>query len=194
MSTSMKLVIRPGAKSVAEENDGLGDYFYHDYGKLKLKPDHEQRPVWVCPNRRIFLETFSPIYKQAYDFLIAISDPVTRPRYIHEYKITSYSLYAAASLGLRTDDILSGLRRMSKNELDQRLIDFIRSITFKAGKVRMLLRKNRYFLESLYPDMLQELLRNEVVRDARKGGRGAGATSIISGEERTSNAVLRLAT
>ena len=34
------------------------------------------RPLWVCPDGRIFLETFSPVYRQAYDFLIAIAEPV----------------------------------------------------------------------------------------------------------------------
>lgn len=31
---------------------------------LELKPDHPNRPLWVTPDGRIFLETFSPIYKQ----------------------------------------------------------------------------------------------------------------------------------
>ncbi|GAB5372390.1 hypothetical protein AAMO2058_001661000 [Amorphochlora amoebiformis] len=169
---SFKIVLPPAKPAHVDPN--VGDYFFHDFSRLKLKKDHENRPIWVCPNKRIFLETFSPIYKQAYDFLIAISDPVTRPRNIHEYKITSYSLYAAASLGLRTEDILSGLRRMSKNELDPKLCTYITDITGKAGKIRMLLHKNRYFLESLNPDMLNALLRNEVVRGARKLNAGTG--------------------
>ena len=37
------------------------------------------RPLWVCPDGRIFLETYSPLYKQAYDFLIAIAEPVSSP-------------------------------------------------------------------------------------------------------------------
>ena len=37
------------------------------------------RPLWVCPDARIVLETFSPVYKQAYDFLISIAEPVSRP-------------------------------------------------------------------------------------------------------------------
>jgi len=47
-------------------------------GSQQLKADHAQRPVWVCPNGHVFLETFSPIYQQAYDFLIAIAEPVCR--------------------------------------------------------------------------------------------------------------------
>jgi DNA excision repair protein ERCC-3 len=84
----------------------------------------------------VFLETFSPIYKQAYDFLIAIADPVSRPTHIHEYKITQYSLYAAASLGLRTSDILTGLQRLSKNELAEELVNLIRDRTARCGKVQ----------------------------------------------------------
>lgn len=47
-------------------------------GVLQLKVDHAQRPIWVCPDGHTFLETFSPIYQQAYDFLIAIAEPVCR--------------------------------------------------------------------------------------------------------------------
>lgn len=49
-----------------------------DFSKLELKPDHVNRPLWACADGRIFLETFSPLYKQAYDFLIAIAEPVCR--------------------------------------------------------------------------------------------------------------------
>ena len=31
---------------------------------------------------------------------------VFRPAFIHEYKLTSYSLYAAVSVGLQTEDII----------------------------------------------------------------------------------------
>lgn len=59
--------------------------------QMKLRPDHESRPLWVAPNGHIFLETFSPVYRHAHDFLIAISEPVCRPEFIHEYKLTSVS-------------------------------------------------------------------------------------------------------
>jgi hypothetical protein len=31
---------------------------------LVLKRDHEKRPIWVCPDGHIFLETTSAIYAQ----------------------------------------------------------------------------------------------------------------------------------
>jgi hypothetical protein len=41
-----------------------GGYAQNDYSSLALKPDHYNRPLWVCSDGRIFLETYSPIYKQ----------------------------------------------------------------------------------------------------------------------------------
>ena len=58
--------------------EGFTDGKTKDFSKLELKPDHTNRPLWACGNGRIFLETFSPLYKHAYDFLIAIAEPVCR--------------------------------------------------------------------------------------------------------------------
>jgi DNA excision repair protein ERCC-3 len=96
-----------------------------DFSYLHLKPDHAARPLWISPeDGHIILEAFSPIAEQAQDFLTAISEPVSRyashlsvhlsryikmffrPAFIHEYKINSYSLYAAVSVGLQTEDII----------------------------------------------------------------------------------------
>lgn len=94
------------------------------------------RPLWVTPDYRIFLETFSPVYKPAYDFLIAIAEPVSRPETIHEYQLTMHSLYAAVSVGLPTETIVSVLEKLSKNALDENLKTFIRNSTRNFGKVR----------------------------------------------------------
>lgn len=38
-----------------------------------------RRPLWICPDGRICLESFSPVYKAAYDFLIAVAEPARGP-------------------------------------------------------------------------------------------------------------------
>lgn len=46
-----------------------------DYRRdTQLKRDHNDRPLWIAPDGHIFLESFSPIYKYAADFLIAIAE------------------------------------------------------------------------------------------------------------------------
>lgn len=138
-----------------------------DFTKLELKPDHVNRPLWACADGRIFLETFSPLYKQAYDFLIAIAEPVCRPESMHEYNLTPHSLYAAVSVGLETETIISVLNKLSKTKLPQEMIDFIHASTANYGKVKLVLKKNRYLVESPFPEVLKELLRDDVISRAR---------------------------
>ncbi|KAE8721960.1 DNA repair helicase XPB1 [Hibiscus syriacus] len=158
------------------ENEGKK----RDFTKLELKQDHGNRPLWACADGRIFLETFSPLYKQAYDFLIAIAEPVcrdalstssllahlahvsmlrwgegwsggsgVRPESMHEYNLTPHSLYAAVSVGLETETIISVLNKLSKTKLPKEMIDFIHASTANYGKV------------------LKKLLQDEVIGRAR---------------------------
>ncbi|XP_057752935.1 general transcription and DNA repair factor IIH helicase subunit XPB1-like [Arachis stenosperma] len=164
-----------GGDDAHDEDDGK----VKDFSKLELKPDHLNRPLWACGNGRIFLETFSPLYKQAYDFLIAIAEPVCRPESMHEYNLTPHSLYAAVSVGLETETIISVLNKLSKTKLPKEMISFIHDSTANYGKVKLVLKKNRYFIESPFPEVLKTLLKDEVISRARitsEGTNGDGFT------------------
>ncbi|GAY39152.1 hypothetical protein CUMW_042170 [Citrus unshiu] len=147
--------------------DGEKEERKRDFSKLELKPDHVNRPLWACADGRIFLETFSPLYKQAYDFLIAIAEPVCRPESMHEYNLTPHSLYAAVSVGLETETIISVLNKLSKTKLPKEMIDFIHASTANYGKVKLVLKKNRYLVESPFPEVLKRLLQDDVISRAR---------------------------
>ncbi|CAK9436417.1 uncharacterized protein LODBEIA_P09750 [Lodderomyces beijingensis] len=139
-----------------------------DFSYLKLKPDHFSRPIWISPiDSRIILESFSPLAEQAQDFLITIAEPISRPSHIHEYKISVYSLYAAVSVGLETDDIISVLNRLSKVPVPDSIVQFIKAATVSYGKVKLVLKHNRYFVESTQADILQLLLKDEVIGPLR---------------------------
>lgn len=132
-----------------------------------MKVDYSSRPLYVAPNGHIFLETFSPVYKNAHDFLIAISEPVCRPEHIHEYKLTAYSLYAAVSVGLQTHDIIEYLKRLCKTSIPKGIEEFIKLCTLSYGKVKLVLKHNRYFIESPHPEILQKLLKDPVIQQCR---------------------------
>ncbi|KAG0061858.1 DNA repair helicase RAD25 [Linnemannia elongata] len=142
----------------------------HDYTWLPLKQDHESRPLWITEDGHIILEGFSPIAEKAIDFLITIAEPVSRPSHIHEYRLTPYSLYAAVSVGLETEDIIEVLSRLSKVPVPESILGLIRDCTLSYGKVKLVLKHNRYFVESSHPEMLQKLLRDQVIREARVVG------------------------
>ncbi|XP_063363104.1 general transcription and DNA repair factor IIH helicase subunit XPB isoform X1 [Cydia amplana] len=161
----------PGAAMQdAEKNDQVpeDEFGAKDYrSQMALKPDNASRPLWVAPNGHIFLEAFSPVYKHAHDFLIAIAEPVCRPHHIHEYKLTAYSLYAAVSVGLQTADIIEYLQRLSKCAVPAGIIEFITLCTLSYGKVKLVLKHNRYLVESKHVEVLHKLLRDPVVQQCR---------------------------
>ena len=116
------------------DSDGEEDAANYDFSNLRLKPDHIQRPCWTCPDKIIFLEAFHDLYNSAYDFLVAIAEPVARPEYIHQYKLTPYSLYAAVATNIETEAIISVLDRLSKNALPEQVKKFIRDCTQKVRR------------------------------------------------------------
>lgn len=140
----------------------------NDFSYLKLKPDHSSRPIWISPSDgRIYLESFSPLSEQAQDFLVTIAEPVSRPSFMHEYKITTHSLYAAVSVGLETDDIISVLNRLSKVPVATSVVEFIKAATHSYGKVKLVLKHNRYFVESSSAEILRMLLKDDVIGKLR---------------------------
>ncbi|KAL5006778.1 hypothetical protein ScPMuIL_015584 [Solemya velum] len=160
--------IPDSATRACVETSKEDEYGAKDYRNiLQLKLDHKSRPLWVAPDGHIFLESFSPVYRHAHDFLIAISEPVCRPLHVHEYKLTAYSLYAAVSVGLETNDIIEYLRRLSKTSLPEGIEEFIKLCTLSYGKIKLVLKHNKYFVESQHPEVVQKLLRDPVIQECR---------------------------
>ena len=71
------------------------------------------------------------------------------------------------SVGLETKDIIDVLRRLSKIPLPPRLEARIRDWTSSYGKIRLVLKHNRYYLESTVPEFLQTLLNDPVIKPCR---------------------------
>ncbi|CAI8509303.1 unnamed protein product [Hanseniaspora opuntiae] len=147
----------------------------NDFSYLKLRPDHSIRPIWISPSDgKIILESFSPLAEQAQDFLITIAEPISRPAHIHEYRITAYSLYAAVSVGLEPEDIISVLDRLSKVPVAKSISDFIRGATVSYGKVKLVIKQNRYFVETSQTHILNMLLDDPVIGKLRINEDGDG--------------------
>ncbi|ORY26573.1 putative general RNA polymerase II transcription factor [Naematelia encephala] len=138
-----------------------------DLSELRLKDDHALRPLWVDDYGNIILEAFATLAPRAQDFLIAISEPVSRPSLIHEYRITKPSLHAAMSVGLETPNIIKVLNRLSKTPLSKKLEKRIEEWTASYGKIRLVLKNNKYYLESTSETFLRVLLNDPVIGPCR---------------------------
>ncbi|XP_043854029.1 general transcription and DNA repair factor IIH helicase subunit XPB [Dromiciops gliroides] len=178
---SQEAVPSAAGKQVDESGTKLDEYGAKDYRlQMPLKEDHASRPLWVAPDGHVFLEAFSPVYKYAQDFLVAIAEPVCRPSHVHEYKLTAYSLYAAVSVGLQTSDITEYLKKLSKTGVPDGIMQFIKLCTVSYGKVKLVLKHNRYFVESSHPDVIKELLQDQVIRECRLRNAEGEETELIT--------------
>lgn len=69
------------------------------------------------------------------------------------------------SVGLQTHDIIEYLKRLCKTTLPPGICEFIQSCTLSYGKVKLVLKKNRYYVESDFPDVIQKLIKHPVIYD-----------------------------
>ena len=148
-----------------------------DLSHLSLKADHALRPCWVTTENQIILEASSQIYQQAYDFLVAIAEPISRPEHIHKYQLTDASLYAAVAVSIDTETILSVLGRLCKTVLPPSVVHYITECTSTFGKAKLVLRNNLFFVESPHVDVLKLLLQVPEIRDARNHALTQAGTS-----------------
>ena len=92
---------------------------------------------------------------------------MARPEFVHEYKLTPYSLYAAVATNIETESIVKVLNRFSKNVLPDGVASFIRECTKRYGKAKLVLKHNKFYVESEHPAVLRELLRDDLISQAR---------------------------
>jgi len=164
----------PENSAVVRKRDAASKFFMkkgRDNTHLLLKNGHGSRPLWINPDGTIILESFNPLAARAQEFLTTIAEPQSRPQYLHEYKITAHSLYAAvASAGLTPEDLLGTLERFSKIAVPKAIAKFIKETTESYGKIKLVLKDNRYFIESKDPQMLQRLLTDQEIGPLRLQG------------------------
>jgi len=51
--------------------------------------------------------------------------------------------------------------------MPETIMSFIRTCTLSYGKVKLVLKHNKYFVESAHPNILQSLLKDSTIRSAR---------------------------
>lgn len=170
-STVKKFQPSTYSKTVARPSGDPASHLFkakHDFFDEPLKPDHRLRPLWIDrENGRVVLETFSPSFKRAQNFLINIAEPQSRTTNMHEYTISPHSLFAAVSVGLTKEDIIKDLELFSKTKVPENIKQFVHQVTESFGKVRLVLKHNKYFIESNDAKVLQMLLRDEVISECR---------------------------
>ena len=70
-------------------------------------------------------------------------------------------------MGLQTEDIIGYLSRLSKGAIPDGIKQYIEMCTLSYGKIKLVLKDNKYYCESTFPDCLQKLLKDPVIQECR---------------------------
>lgn len=150
------------------KKDAAGDLFKKsDQWDAYLKPDHFDRPLWINDAGGVILESFHALFDEAQDFLINIAEPQSRVSRMHEYQLTTHSLFAAVSVGHSSKEIIEKLDKYSKTQLSESVVSFVNRSTSAFGKAKIVLKKTLSYIESEDPKILQKLLADPIVAECR---------------------------
>lgn len=94
-------------------------------------------PVIVQGDGKVLLETQHPEFDRARDFLARFAELESSPELLHTYKISALSLWNAASAGMTLDEVVDGLRAISKFDIPQDVLDRIQDMVGRYGLVRL---------------------------------------------------------
>ncbi len=94
-----------------------------------------QNPLIIQSNSTILLEVNNTLFTEARNAISLFAHLDKSPEYIHTYSITPLSLWNAASLGLTPDLVVERLTQFSKYPVPVNVIDDIRELMGRFGKL-----------------------------------------------------------
>lgn len=130
---------------------------------MTFNPDN---PLILQSDRTILLEVHNPLFEEVRDSISPFAELIKSPEHIHTYAITSLSLWNAASAGFSTDHILNCLETYTKYEVPQNIIEDIKDILSRYGKICLVPSEKKEFfrLEVNDPYLLEEVKHNKKIK------------------------------
>ena len=95
------------------------------------------KPLIVQSDGSILLEVFSSTYEGARDAILPFAELVKSPEYVHTYRITPLSLWNAASLGMRYDQVIEGLMKYARYDIPGSVLHRIQEAFERWDAVRL---------------------------------------------------------
>lgn len=94
-------------------------------------------PVIIQGDGKVLLETRHADFDAARDFLSRFAELEASPDLLHTYKITALSLWNAASAGMGTEEVVEGLRAISKFDIPENVLTTIQDTLGRYGLVTL---------------------------------------------------------
>ena len=122
-----------------------------------------ENPLIVQSNSAVLLEVNNPLFAEARNAVSQFAHLDKSPEYIHTYSITPLSLWNAASLGLTAADVEERLDRYSKYPLPRNVVDDIKELMGRFGRLILESDDGGLALRSGDSDTLRQLCRHPQV-------------------------------
>lgn len=123
-----------------------------------------ENPLIVQSDRTIMLEVNNPRFTEARDFLARFAELVKSPEHVHTYRITSLSLWNAASSGLQAQDIIQGLEQFSRYELPRNVCRDIQDEMARYGRIKLVKENEQLVLVSEDKLLIKEIWNSKSVK------------------------------
>ncbi len=94
-------------------------------------------PLIVQGDGKVLLEVKHPQFDRARDFLARFAELESSPDLLHTYKIDALSLWNAASAGMTLNEVVDGLKAMSKFDIPVEVLRNIEDTVGRFGLVRL---------------------------------------------------------
>jgi len=115
---------------------------------MQVRPEN---PIIVQGDGKVLLETKHRAYEKARDFLGRFAELEASPEHLHTYRISPLSLWNAACSGMNRDEIVKGLRELSKFDIPPNVLEQVGDTIERYGLVKLV----------PHPDKPRELIRLE---------------------------------
>jgi DNA excision repair protein ERCC-3 len=120
-------------------------------------------PVIVQSDKTILLETHSPKFEEARDALAGFAELVKSPEHIHTYRVTPLSLWNAAALGWKPEEVKRQLLALSKYEVPGNVLADVDDYMSRYGRLKLVPDGEHLAITSDDPIILTEICMHRLV-------------------------------
>ncbi|SDW68626.1 DNA excision repair protein ERCC-3 [Marininema mesophilum] len=124
-----------------------------------------KRPLIVQSDWTVLLEVHHPDYHKVREGLAAFAELVKSPEHIHTYQITPLSLWNAAAMGLKVEEVIHFLRENGKFPLSVAFCKRIEDSFSRFGRIVLLQDEDRLLLKCNQQEFFTELIHTEKLKN-----------------------------
>ena len=97
-----------------------------------------ENPLIVQGDRSLLLDVHAPLAEECRNALIPFAELEKSPEHLHTYRLTSLSLWNAASAGFTADDAVEVLKKFARYDVPQSVTAWLKETASRFGKIKLI--------------------------------------------------------